>query len=127
MMRAYTVQVPRDGAPEAAVLVAEGFAWWAVVFGPLWFLWQGLWVSAIGLAVLQTAVSLAAEALVGPAAGMVPALGIALLVGYTARDWRRWRLERRGYRLAGVVIADSADAAELRWFGGRNAAMEAPA
>lgn len=115
-MRTYTVQVPSDGDAARAVLVAEGFAWWAVLFGPLWFLWHGLWFSALGLAVLQTAASLSAEAWLGPAAGAIPPLGIALLVGFTARDWRRWQLERRGYRLAGVVLAASADAAELRWF-----------
>lgn len=124
-MRAFTVQVPPDHGAEAAVVIAEGFAWWAVVFGPLWFLWQGLWASAIGLAVLQTAVSLLGEAWLGPAAGAVPPLGIALLVGFTARDWRRWRLERKGFRLADVVIADSADAAELRWFAQRHAATGA--
>ena len=126
-MRAYTVQVPPTGTAEDAILVAEGFAFWAVVFGPLWFLWQGLWASAIGLALLQTAVSILAEAWLGPAAAAVPAFGVALLVGFTARDWRRWRLERRGFRFADVLIVETADAAELRWFARQPSAAGAPA
>lgn len=126
-MRTYTVYLPPDGAAEDAQIVAEGFAWWAVVFGPLWFLWQGLWGSAIALAVLQTAVSTLADALVGPAAAAVPPLGIALLVGFTARDWRRWRLERRGWYLGDVVIAESADRAELLWFARHPSVEGAPA
>ncbi|MCB9927903.1 MAG: DUF2628 domain-containing protein [Alphaproteobacteria bacterium] len=118
-MRTYTIHLPPDRRAADAILVPEGFAWWAVAFGPLWFLWQGLWASAIGLALLQTGLTMAAEALVGPGAATVPALGLALLVGFTARDWRRWRLERRGWRLADVRIAPSADAAELNWFAAR--------
>jgi len=126
-MRTYTVYLPPTGEPDGAALVAEGFAFWAVVFGPLWFLWQGLWASAIGLALLQTAISILAEAWLGPAAAAVPAFGVALLVGFTARDWRRWRLERRGFRFADVLIAETADAAELRWFARTGPGQGAPA
>jgi hypothetical protein len=92
------------------VLVPEGFAWLAFLFGLPWLLWHRLWLeSAIyigGLAVL---------ALLLPATALVPAsLALHVLLGAHARDLRRMALARRGYAEAHVVVAGDADRALAR-------------
>jgi hypothetical protein len=110
-MRVYTVQKPP--ADSNAVVLKEGFSWWAFFFGPLWFLWHGMWASAILVVLLFYGVSYLTDYLnVVPPLAAVPALGLNVLVGLNARDWRRMVLTRRGYRFAGVVVADSQEQAE---------------
>lgn len=116
-MRSFTVQIPPEADLSDAVLLKEGFCIWSVIFGPLWFLWHRLWIGAIVLAVLQGVISGTAEQLgLGPLQAAVPALGVAVLVGFSARDWWRWRLAKVGYRFADVIVARNQHEAEWRWF-----------
>lgn len=118
-MRLFTVHAepPPPPGPEGwpepksrpPVLVKEGFALWAALFGPFWFLAHRLWVEAAGmLALILAAGLLLPEAWAGVA---VPALH--LLAGFEARDRLRARLARRGQRLAAVVAAPDRD---IAWF-----------
>ena len=97
-MRFWTAHI-RQGAPP--VLVREGFAWGALLFGPLWLAAHRAWVPA-GL-------SLAAFVLIHFLApdGISTALtgGLMLLLGLSGHDLRRWSLDHRGYLLAQVVAA----------------------
>ncbi len=116
-MRSFTVQIPPGADAGDAILLKEGFCIWSVLFGPLWFLWHRLWIGAIGLAVVQAVISGAAEQLgFSPLHAAVPTLGVAVLVGFSARDWWRWRLAKVGYRFADVVVARNQREAEWRWF-----------
>jgi hypothetical protein len=116
-MRSYSVQIPPGGKTEDAVVLPDGFCWWAVLFGPLWFWWHRLWIGGIGLAVLQGVLTGSLEHLgFGPVQVAVASGGVAILVGFSARDWWRWRLSDKGYRFADVVIATSQREAEWRWF-----------
>lgn len=115
-MRIWTVHLPPHAGESAGSprpiprLLPERFSWGAVVFGPLWLLARGLWVSAI----LWCAVAVAAVALLPPAL-VPPALGtLQLLLGFSAHDLRRAALQQRGWTLLQVVAAPDEDAALLR-------------
>ena len=100
------------GASEAELTpVPERFSWAAFLFGPLWFLWQGCWPLALGVAVpwlLALALPLTQAALV--------VFLFSLLVGLEGQTWRRWYLRWRGYREVDVVLAHDADEAlALTW------------
>ena len=101
-MRIYTAHLRPNRPP---VLVKEGFAWGALLFGPLWLLAHRAWVAGvIALAVLVLAA----------AARPSLALGVMVLLGFTGRDLVRWGLGRQGYALAHVVAARNGDDAFLR-------------
>ena len=111
-MRSYTVQ--RPPWPGSVVVLPEGFCWWAFLFGPLWFLFHGLWVSAILLALLHMAFAAAAEHFGVPAVFSATAsLTLSVLVGFNARDWWRLMLTRQGFGFEPVVLARSLEQAEL--------------
>jgi hypothetical protein len=106
-VRIYTALLKSGAEP---VLVREGFAWGALLFGPLWLAVHRAWIAA--------ALSLAAYVLI---AALVPApaastlgLGLALVLGFTGHDLRCRALEHRGYLLTHVLAAANRDGALLR-------------
>ena len=106
-MNIYTALLKANAAP---VLVREGFSWGGLVLGPLWLAAHRAWIAA--------AISLAACVLIGafaaePAGGILVA-GVALVLGLTGNDLRRWALENRGYLLIHVVSAKNPDDAFMR-------------
>ena len=106
-MRVFTAHL-RPGAPP--VLVREGFAWGALLFGGLWLLAWRAWIA--GAIALACAVLIAAL-VPAPARGVLEA-GLAVGLGFSGRDLVRVALAWRGYTLAHVVAAPDADAALLR-------------
>lgn len=97
-MTTWTAHLRPDAEP---LMVREGFAWGALVFGPLWLAAHRAW--------LPVAFSLAAYALVllltpAPVAAiLVPAL--AWLHGLSGNDLRRWSTTHRGFLETHVVVA----------------------
>jgi hypothetical protein len=97
-VKTYTALLKADADP---VLVREGFAWGAVLFGPFWLAAHRAWIAA--------GISLAAYVLIAvlvprPAREvLLPAL--AFLLGFTGNDLRRWALENRGYLVQHVLAA----------------------
>jgi len=118
-MRIYTVHVRPSwpaGDPDA-VLVRESFSWFALALPVLFALWHRLWLGLAAYGAMVAALAAAAalfelpeavEALIG--------LGVAVAVGASANDWRRWTLERQGYRLIAVVAGRDLAEAEHRFF-----------
>ena len=119
-MRIYTVHIdPISVAGDReAVLVREGFCWPAAVFTVLWALYYRLW----GWALILLAVGAGLGAAVGKWSAFDPVvqtavqIGYVALVGYSASDWRRRSLARRGYVLTDVVTGPTLAAAERRFF-----------
>jgi hypothetical protein len=106
-VKIYTALLKHDAEP---VLVREGFSWGALFFGPIWLAAHRAWIAA--------AVTLAAYVLIAvfaptPAATILIA-GLALILGFTGQDLRRWALEWRGYLLAHVLAARDRDEAFMR-------------
>jgi hypothetical protein len=128
-VRVYTYhELPGTSALiDEPVLVREGFNWPAALFTAVWALWHGLWVPAVGILVIS-AVLEAGLAFSGAdtVTQIAAAVGVAAIVGYCANDWRRNKLRKRGYRLSGIVAADSVDTARRRWFDLNPAVRAAP-
>jgi len=118
-MQSYTVHTPpspsQDERLSKAVFVRDGFHLVALIAPPLWLLWYRQW---LGLALYIAALVLldfATEIASFWALSIVNflfGLGIAL----EASTLRRWRLNAKGWRLAGVVSAYDLEDAEERFF-----------
>lgn len=107
-MRIWTVHAARPG--RAPTLVPEGFAWGALLFGPLWFAVSG----AIAPAVLLLAAEVALVALLPPGAAAFAVTALAILAGFCARDIVGGWLGLRGCPAVELVAAPSRAAALLR-------------
>jgi hypothetical protein len=99
-VRVWTAHLRGDAAP---VLLRDGFAWGAVLFGPLWLAANRAWVPAA----LSLAGYLLIGALTAPPATAVLAGCLAWLHGLSGHDLRRWALSRRGFEEGHVVVARS--------------------
>ena len=106
-MKLYTALLKAGAEP---VLVPEGFSWGAMILGPFWLAAHRAWIAA--------ALSLAAYVLIAvlapEPAHTILAAGLALILGFTGHDLRRWALENRGYLLIHVLAAASRDDAFTR-------------
>jgi hypothetical protein len=83
------------------VLVREGFAWGAFLFGPLWLAAHSAWIAAA----LALAASILILALTTGATAAVLMLALALWLGLSCHDLRRWSMRHRGFALFGVIAA----------------------
>ena len=117
-MRVYTVHLRRHGLipDEDLVFVREGFSWWAFLFTFVWALWHRMWWMAVWLFIGVTAISLAAEALLGQGgAALAASMAVAAGIGFVADELRRRQLRAEGYAEAGLVAAEDEDAALHRF------------
>ena len=116
-MRCFTVHRRDTGLftePET-VLVKEGFNWPAFFLTFLWALWQRMWLTAALILAAQLAGGvLSAWLHLADVAELALSLGIMLIVGFSANDWRRRSLARRRYEESGIVCGRDRDEAELR-------------
>jgi hypothetical protein len=85
-------------AHEEPVLVPERFSWGALFFGPIWLAAHRAWIPAILSFVAGLLIALLTHGL-GQAVLMT---GLAMILGLTGHDLRRWSLERAGYLLVHV-------------------------
>ncbi len=118
-MAIFSVHLPGAVAPEAtadrAVFVRDGFAFWAVLFGPLWFLRHREWLGLVGWLVVAALITVTGRWL-GPVTTGGFELILAVATGVVANDVRRLTLTVRGFRESGVVEGESREAAERRFF-----------
>jgi hypothetical protein len=92
------------------ILVREGFAFGALLFGPLWLATNAAWIPAI----ITLALAILIATLVHPPASIVLLLGLAILLGFSGRDLVRWSVTRRGYLETSVVSGRTEDEAYAR-------------
>ncbi len=116
-MRIYTVHIPEVDPVVRAVAVKEGFSWPAFVFSILWALWHRLWLAAALFLVANLALGLlifyiGANQLVQ----VVVSIGLAVIIGSTANDFRRRKLGKKGFEAGAAVIAPTGEAAVRRYF-----------
>jgi hypothetical protein len=106
-VKLFSAHLKVDAEP---LLVREGFSWGALLFGPFWLAAHRAWIAAaISLAVYILIASLAPAPI-----RLVLGVSLAVLLGLTGHDLRRWTVERRGYLLVHVVAARDAEEALLR-------------
>jgi hypothetical protein len=113
---------PGGGSPtlegvEGFVTLREGFSKLAFVLPLVWLIWRRCWRALAVYAVVEIALG-AFIAIAG--LSDVSAITLALLpnlaVGFEAAWLRARSLERRGYQLAGSVLARSREEAEALFF-----------
>lgn len=92
------------------LLVPEGFAWGALLFGPLWLLAHRLWIPLL----LWLALAVLAALLLPEMLRPWLALAAHWLLGLQGQDLRRWALARRGRPAQGVVLGADPEAALSR-------------
>ena len=99
------------------VLVRDGFHFWAMVLGPLWLIWNRLWLATVGWIIVSIAlqlglVSLGAGRLTIWSANVI----VAVLMGLEAASLQRWTFSRGRWRQLDIVVADDEESAERRFF-----------
>ncbi len=118
-LKVYTVHIHpkplKNGDPDI-VLVPEGFSVWALLFQFVWALFHRLWLIAFFMLVISGLMEWAFKFAGGDITALACQLGFGILVGAEAQNLRRWTLQRRGYQLDAVVIGETLDEAELRYF-----------
>jgi hypothetical protein len=118
-MRVYTVHIHprRADTDKDIVFVKEGFCWPAFFFSVLWAIWNGLWLVALLFLLLEAGLGLLFDLfLFDPLSQVILSLLLAIAIGLTANDLRRWTLSRRGYRGEGAVVERNLISAERRFF-----------
>ena len=122
-MPVYTVHEPprRDddalGHAMRFRFVRDGFHFWAFILAPLWMLRHRLWIELIAwLLILGGAMFLLHRFGIKESAGFWVWLFLSALVGMEASSLRRWKLARRGFGQAGIVVGDNLEDAERRFF-----------
>lgn len=91
----------RQGEPP--VLVREGFSWGAFCFGPIWLAAHRAWVPAA----LALAVGILIPVLLPSGDAVLAMVGLAVLLGLSGQDLRRWSMQQHGFRFTQVVTAPS--------------------
>ena len=121
-MPVYTVHAPTAngtdlGATDKFVFVRDGFHFWAMIFGPLWLIWNRLWLATIGwiIAVISLDIVLA-ELGVGRMGIFGANVLAAILMGLEAASLQRWTLSRSRWRQLDTVVGDDEETAERRFF-----------
>jgi hypothetical protein len=97
--------------------VREGFSWVALLVPLVWLLYHRMWIEFVVLILVYVGLQLAFG---GDAQGQAlttwAALALSVLFAFEANDLRTASLERRGYRLAGVVSGRDRVDAERAFF-----------
>ncbi|GIK82777.1 MAG: hypothetical protein BroJett024_38820 [Alphaproteobacteria bacterium] len=125
-MATFTVHLPPDGGAgsdraQEARFISEAPSLLALVFPALWLLFNRLWYGLLLYLLIAAALAVLSRTLMSAAPAVLSLLP-ALYLFLEGRQLVRARLERAGWRLAGVVEAGDVDEAEARWF-----AMHPPA
>jgi hypothetical protein len=118
-VKTYSVHtLPWSAASDGdVVLIAERFSWPALIFGPFWALWHGMWRTVIVLLVIGAAIG-GGGALAGLAPDAVSVFQalVQIGLGLWGNDLRRAALARRGYVERAAVAGRNEAEAEHRYF-----------
>ncbi len=122
-MKLYSVHYRHEDAAslaslaERAVLVKEGFCWPALLLGPMWLAWCGLWL-ALAFYIALMLVVVAFAMLMGLPNGDVSFITMVaqLLLALEGNGLCRWSLERRRYHERAIVAGGNLSEAEERFY-----------
>jgi hypothetical protein len=121
-VKTYLVFEPAEGGRDAAaadrvMFLREKFRWLALIFGPLWLLWNRLWLAFFVwlVAVLLLAAASYVAGLNEEATAVVMWLP-TLVIAFEGTELLRRKLLRRRYRETGVTVAADLEDAERRYF-----------
>jgi len=117
-MNLYAVHLRRHGLdPDRDVaLVKEGFCWPAFFLSFVWALWHRLWLAAALFVAVQGAVNLGIYLFrPDPLSQGVVSLGLAVIIGFVANDFRQKKLTDQGFALSAVVNGKDTNQAYRRF------------
>ncbi|AUG54709.1 DUF2628 domain-containing protein [Thalassospira marina] len=109
-MKVYTVHInPGHADPiEDAVLVREGFNFWAFLLTGLWALFHRQWLAFICLLVVSGLVNLAIYlANGGPEMEFLLNIVISIGFGLVANDLHRRKLAKQGWKMVDIIASSS--------------------
>ncbi|MDX2265338.1 MAG: DUF2628 domain-containing protein [Hyphomicrobiales bacterium] len=122
-MTTYTVHEPSPpnanpaARAERMVFIREGFSWPGLVFGVLWLPFRGLWLEFAVLGALAVGLAGLVMAAGGsPQSASWAMTFVNLIVAFEINNLHRMRLERKGWRMVGVVSAAGFEDCERRFF-----------
>lgn len=122
-MAFYQVMIPPPGSGgpreeiECARLLPENFTWSAFVFGGLWLLSKRLWLAFAFYALLWGGLFYARSQLGFSGGGaLLVQVAIGLFLGLEGQNLIARKLARQGWRLADVVEGPDLSSAERRFF-----------
>jgi hypothetical protein len=118
-MKVYTVHThPGDAdTMENAILIREGFNFWAFLLSGLWALYHRLWLGFFGIVVVSVLCSFAVELFDGgPEMDFALALVTGIGFGLIANDLRRRKLAASGWKMIDIVAGHDETEAEHRCF-----------
>ncbi len=123
-MAIYAVLVPPSSGDALkdsgkVTFIRDGFSWAALLIPVLWLLWNRMWLVFLGYLAIALALETGAYFVPGLAPGIV-ATCFGILFAFEANELRRWSLERKGWRFAGVVAGSNRDECETRFFSAWN-------
>jgi hypothetical protein len=139
-MIVFTVHEPQrpgqtiEARADSIQFVKEGFTIWGFLFGPVWLLYNRLWLAFIVTVVVMAGLYAGFDefGLKNQAPAIVDIL-VSLIIGFEGNDILRWTLQRKGYALLGSVVGRSRLECERRFFdawlphaAGKGAAPGAP-
>ena len=102
---------------ERVALLREGFALWAFVFGAVWLVVKRQWLLLAGYLIVTIALSFLCRALnLSEISVFLVNMWLQLMLAYHVADLQAWVLTRKGYRFAGVLVAESEMHAERRYY-----------
>lgn len=113
-MKSYAIWLRRHGLDidRDVAVVKEGFSWPAFFFTALWASWSRLWLAAAIYIFAQCLLYLFfLLILLDPLSQGLISLGLAVIFGYVASDFRQKRLSKEGFELCAVVQGKNGDQA----------------
>ncbi len=109
-MRYYMVlEWARPGHRPQVRLLRDGFSWWALACGPLWLAWHRSWRIFVAILIALIAIAVLSKELLAWAS-----LAVSIIIGFEGTAWAAEAMQRRGWRMLGIIAAPNIDAAELR-------------
>jgi hypothetical protein len=99
-MTLWTAHIRPSSTP---VLVREGFSWGAFFFGPVWLAVHRAWIPAA----LALAGGVLIVTLLPLSLAAITMFALAIVLGLSGQDCRRWSMDHRGFRLTQVIAARS--------------------
>lgn len=130
-MASYTIHIPANGDLARAVFVRDGFSPWAGLFGSLWLLWHRHWLAGLAVFAAQIGAALVVAFLdLGWAFGVAADFAVFILMAFESASLRRFALVHRDFGRAPytetmLVIADTKQEAEIRFFAQQRARLQA--
>lgn len=102
---------------ERVELVREGFSFFAFALNIFWLIFNRMWWVLLGYVAVAVVLAVGAQMLhLSEVSVMLLQMWLNLLLAFHAYDLQGWVLKRRGYRLAGVLVAQSELEAQRRYY-----------